>query len=393
MEWKQASKKDDATIIPDGWIHIHYYEALNILFRLENSLRVFVYIVLKNSFFDKWCGINITSDDTEETTIETIAKKRKNQAQEFGYLGYNINCPVMHLTSGELIRIITSDNYWKYFKSYFPASKQIVKHKLDEIGVIRNSLAHFRPLKSDDVEVIKQNAKQTLSGVDHFLGQLGSCFNVVPTNTQDNWYLSLSPLGNESCALKLYQCQDETWVELNFRYNSKLISSVTYSPKREYYSHQILNPITRSIPEYYGNITKYATCIYEFTVSTEGYDSENPSFHKPFCILFNRDVLSDHYQDIKNDVELLLSDMKAETELIVGDNLARGKLISLVRVSARLQQGETGKWWKIDANETLCPDTKGSFPEYWSDAWLFSSMLTSTYKYPWMPIEVSKFEL
>lgn len=389
MEWEQTSKKDDAIIIPDTWIHIHYYEALNTLFRLENSLRVFVYVVLKNRFFDKWCDINITSDDAEQATIETIAKKRKNQAQDFGYLGYNINCPVMYLTSGELIRIITDDNYWKYFKSYFPASKQIIKHKLDEIGIIRNSLAHFRPLKSDDVEVIKHNAKHTLSIVDDFLQLLGMCFTVVPTNTQDNWYLSLSPLSDELCDLRLNQCKDETWVELTFKYHSKVISTYRFSSGKSY-THTILNLITPSILEYYGNITKYATCLTEEPAYTEHYNPEKPSFSKSFSILFSRDVIRDHYQDIKNDIELLLSTIKEETELISSDNLARGKLVSLARVHARLRQDEKSQSWHLNANETLCPDIKGSFSEYWGHFWLFLSMLTSTHKYPWMPIGVSK---
>jgi hypothetical protein len=394
MEWKQASKKDDATIIPDSWIFIHYYEALNTLFRLENSLRVFVYIVLKNHFFDKWCDIQITSDDAEQATIETIAKKRRNQAQDFGYLGYNVNCPVMYLTSGELIRIITSDTYWKYFKSYFPASKQIVEHKLDEIGVIRNSLAHFRPLKSDDVEVIKNNAKHALSGVDYFLEQLGSCFNVVPTNTPDNWYLSISPLRNEWCDLKLYQCEDQTWLELNFTYHSKVISSGPITLKGEYHSHQILNLITPQILEHYGSITKYATCLIERAADTEDYNPEEPSFYKTFYIYFNRDVLSKHYEDIRNDIELLLNDIKSQTELILSDNLARGKLISVARISAKLQQAEKSKFWRIDAKHTLCPNTKeSSFPEYWGDSFLLSSMVTTSDQYPWMPTEVSRFSI
>lgn len=69
MKWEQASKKDDATMIPYSWINIHYYETLNTLFRLENSLRIFVYIVLKNHLFDKWSTINITSDDANQGTM------------------------------------------------------------------------------------------------------------------------------------------------------------------------------------------------------------------------------------------------------------------------------------------------------------------------------------
>jgi len=394
MEWKHVSTKDDATIIPDSWIYIHYYEALNTLFRLENSLRVFVYIVLKNNLFDKWSDIQITSDDAEPATIQTIAKKRKNQAQEFGYLGYNISCPVMYLTSGELIRIITSESYWKYFKSYFPASKQTVQYKLDEIGVIRNSLAHFRPLKSDDVDVIKNNARHALSGVDYFLEQLGECYDVVPTNTPDNWYLSISPLHNEWCDLKLHQSEDQTWVQLTFYYHSKVIYSTDYSLKREFYSHQVLNLITPHILEHYGNITKYATCLTEMPADTDDYDPQNPSFSKVFHINFNRDVLSKYYESIANDIQHFLNDIKSETELILNDNLARGKLISVARISAKLQQAEKGKHWRIDSKDTLSPDTKDrSFPEYWGHIFLLTSMVTTSDEYPWMPTEVSKFSI
>ncbi len=390
MEWTAFKKQEEMTVIPKSWIHIHYYDALNTLFRIENSLRVFVFMVLKNEFFDKWCDITITSDDAATTTIAAIAKKRKNQAQDFGYLGYGISCPMMHLTSGELIRIITNDSYWEYFKPYFPASKQVIKHKLDEIGVIRNSLAHFRPLKSDDIELIKQNANHALSGVNSYLLQLGLCFNTVPTNTQDDWYLSLSTLGTELCLPQLRQCEEEIWVCLTFTYKAKILSTVKIT--QDYIRHSILNLITPSILENYTSITKYSTCLTERVASAGTYNPENPSFSKPFSIYFNREVIKEHYDDIKKDVESLLHIITEETELISNDNLARGKLISVAQVYASLKEGEKRKWWSVNADDTLCPDTKGIFPEYWGDTFLYSSMITKAQKYPWMPIGVSEFE-
>ncbi len=387
MDWEQAKVQDNKTTIPSTWIHIHYYEALNALFRIENTLRIFVYIVLKNNLFDKWPGANIMSDDTEQATIATIAKKRISQAQNFGYLGYGINCPIMHLTSGELIRIITDENYWQYFRPYFSASKQIVRHKLDEIGVIRNSLAHFRLLKSDDVELLKQNANHVLSNVEHYLLQLGFCFNVVPTNTQDDWYKSLSTLGTELCTLRLLQCEDERWVKLAFTYKTKTLSSKEFMTN--YHSHTILNLITPAILEYYKNITKYATCLTEESAYAMRYNPEKPSFSKSFSIFFNRDVISAFHEDLKTDIESLLSTITQETDLISNDNLARGKIISVARVSAILPAAENRKYWTINTDTTLCPDTKGEFPEYWGDTSLHSSMVTSAGKYPWMPIAVS----
>jgi hypothetical protein len=129
------------------------------LFRIENALRVFVYVVLKNEFKENWLGMNVASDDSEESTIAKIAKQRMNQAKVYGYLGFPIPCPLMCMTSGELIRFMTSDSCWKHFKNYFLGSKAIIKAKLDEIGTVRNALPHFPPLKPDDVELIKQNAR------------------------------------------------------------------------------------------------------------------------------------------------------------------------------------------------------------------------------------------
>ena len=45
MEWKAAEvQSDGSTKIPERWLHLYYYEALNILFRFENALRLFVYV-------------------------------------------------------------------------------------------------------------------------------------------------------------------------------------------------------------------------------------------------------------------------------------------------------------------------------------------------------------
>ncbi len=390
MKWKSASQKDDATVIPKSWIHIHYYEALNALFRIENSLRVFVYIVLKNQLLDKWADINITSDDAETVTIKSIARKRIHQAQDFGYLGYVINCPVMHLTSGELIRLITDENYWKYFKPYFPASKQVIKHKLDEIGVIRNSLAHFRPMKSNDVELIKQNASHALTGVEDCLNQIGSCYNVVPTNTQDKWYLALSPLGTDLCTLQLNQSNDEQWVTLTMAYKSRILSTSKYS--HTYCTHAIINLITPSILDNYNNLTKYATYLTETPASAYRYNPEKPDFLKSVSILFSRNVIQDHHDTIKTDIESLLRTITEETDLIANDNLARGKFVSVARVSASLEGEQDSSWWNTNTHDTLCPDTKGDFPEYWGNTRLFFSLLTLAQKYPWMPIEVSEFD-
>ena len=131
MNWKEAKNEElNKYDLPGNWLNIEYFEALNILFRVENSLRIFVYIILKNQFQDKWKDLSVTSDDSESSTINAIAKKRISQDKNYAYLGFVMTSPLLHLTSGELIRIIISDTYWKYFKTYFPGSREIIKNKL-----------------------------------------------------------------------------------------------------------------------------------------------------------------------------------------------------------------------------------------------------------------------
>ena len=113
MHWKNTSKNDQGYIkIPKRWLHIHYYEALNILFRFENSLRVFVYAILKNEFQDDWKKCSFSTDGNDPKSIKGMASKRAKQAESFGYLGFDITAPLMHLTSGELVELITSEAYW-----------------------------------------------------------------------------------------------------------------------------------------------------------------------------------------------------------------------------------------------------------------------------------------
>jgi len=109
MDWKSASTKDGKVSIPDTWLFLHYYEALNILFRMENSLRVFVYVVLKNRFKEKWAETTPQTAEGEQSTITATAARRITQAKGFGYLGYEIASPLMYLNSGELIQIICSE--------------------------------------------------------------------------------------------------------------------------------------------------------------------------------------------------------------------------------------------------------------------------------------------
>ena len=221
MEWKKAEKKDDNTYaIPARWLHMYYYEALNILFRFENSLRIFVYIILKNALNERWSDAVIS----EGNTIKSETKKRITQAKAHGYLGFELSSPMLYLNSGEIIDIITSETYWKYFAPYFKTNKAILTSKLQEIGTVRNSLAHFRPIKEDDIELLKQNTKHIMLEIEKTLNQIAGISDRIPSNYQKKWFNDLSEPSSKNCQHTLYKSRDDHWVRLEFKYNTPIIN-------------------------------------------------------------------------------------------------------------------------------------------------------------------------
>lgn len=288
MEWKQASVGPGGTTIPASWVFLHYYEAFNLLFRVENALRVFVYVVLKNELKQNWAGAQVTGDD-EQGTIVSLAHKRMGQAQTFGYLGYGISCPIMHLNSGELTRLIVSDAYWKLFKPYFFGSKDIIKNKLDEIGSVRNSLAHFRPIRSDDVDVIKQNSKHILLGIEQLLQQVLVQQQVIPTNSQDEWYRNLRALGTDLCGLTFFQSEDENWVRISMTYNLPVIKVAKYGGV--VVSYTVLTVKSAAILTQYAEITNDVGYLSELVANPEMREEHQAVFGKTISLVLSRGTL------------------------------------------------------------------------------------------------------
>lgn len=393
MEWKKAVEKEGPLFeIPSQWLHLYYYETLSILFRVENALRVFVYAVLKNEFYDKWVDLSITSDDSEEGTIKSIAKKRMAQASNFGYLGYTINCPVLHLTSGELIRLITAETYWKYFKKFFLGSKEIIKNKLDEIGVIRNSLAHFRPLKQDDVEVIKQNAKHVLVQVEKCLSQMMQCSKNIPTNTPDDWYKELKTLGTENCALSFNQSDDERWIRITLSYNCPLLKQGWINKNN--IAYRILKIKTSSIVKNYPNLSNLLTYISEEVPYTTMGENNTVKFRKTIIMVFSRDVVSKEYAQIKKALEDMLLLISKEGEMIEQDNLASGQIVESVLIRASLRSIGENEYWSVKTEPILCPVKENDAPEYWGKVGIVpDDFISNTLTYPWMPVDICRFDI
>lgn len=388
MKWNKAVQKNENIFdLPGNWIHLHYFEALNVLFRLENSLRIFVYVILKDNYQDKWLDISITSDDENNSTIGSIAKKRIAQDKNFAYLGYSTNNPLMYLTSGELIRLITSDGYWRIFNSYFLGSREIMKNKLDEIGNVRNSLAHFRPIKEGDVELIKQNAEHTLVNIEKHISQLTLCQDIVPTNTIDEWYSQLRIIGNEYLKLRFQQSMDKQWIKIDIDFDPPVLESTKIYSSR--YTFRTLRLNTTSLLTEFSEFNKYVVIAYE-NIPYLSFDIEKPSFPKSISFILSRRCLQKSIVEIKKELETMITKITEEVDLIKEDTLARGTIIEGVVIGAVLRESGASKYWSCDKEKLKTQESESSLSEYWGNlSSLGSNFISDAETFPWMRTKIS----
>ncbi len=389
MEWEKVTKKeDDSFSIPSDWLFIYYYEALNILFRFENSLRVFVYVVLKNVFKNEWVNINFRMEELD-TTIGAITKKRISQAKVFGYLGYETLSPLLHLTSGELVELITSDSYWKYFKDYFYGSRDIMKNKLLEIGSVRNSLAHFRPIREDDVDVIKQNVKQTMMGIEKCFAEMFQAYNYVPSNTPDDWYKALHNIGSEYVQLDFRQSKNEEWITILFRFYPEILQQENRGVEA-FYNH-ITNLRSCDLLLKYAKLSESMIYMTEFIPSASINEEKKISYYKILSMIYSRKCLQENYESIASTLNEILNTITSETELIKSDSLARGTIIESVTSYVYQSEKNNKKVWTIPTNNLITPLLPNNPIEFWGkDNFSSYRFITSSSRYPWMISEISE---
>lgn len=389
MDWIKVESDSEGKIkIPANWLFLHYYEALSILFRVENALRALVYIVLKNHEGLKWVDINISSDDASQTTIGALGKKRISQSQNYGYLGYQISSPLMHLTSGELVRLLTSDSYWPQFRKYFKASKHVVTLKLEEIGTIRNSLAHFRPLTQNDVEVVKQNANQVFSVIEETLTNIVEGGQRVPTNITDEWYINLRSLGGQQSQIIHSQTLDGQWIRVSIQFNCPIIHKYPIKPET-YARYTILNLNPVGMLDEFKQIRQFVTCVMEYVSYISMPQDFNPVIKKHINFTFGRDILQDHHNELKNEFEKLIAEIDSEADLIKEDKFAQGKVVYISSIVANMQEAPH-QYWFFDYNSLHQPLGENDPPEFWGSLQMFTrDFVSDANRFPWMPVPVS----
>ena len=322
-----------------------------------------VYVVFKNDKRDKWTEISISSDDSTETTIGALAKKRIVRRQKRTAISaIQYEAPIMHLTSGELVRLLTSDAYWPLFKDFFRASRQVVTLKLLEIGDVRNSLAHFRPITEDDVEAVKQNAKQVLSSVEDALGSMIMCNERVPSDNTDSWYQELRTLGTDVCSLLFNQSTDSRWIRFTVHFQARMLAQEVYSKVARY---KVINIDTPEILKRYTALRSLTIYLTEPIPFTRMPASGKPTILKDLEFTFSRPTLTREYESVREDLKQLFADIDTEAELLKDDNLAKGHLLNVQPVIARKSGDEAQATWRVESWDLRCPVENHHPTEYW----------------------------
>lgn len=392
MEWANVTSYEDGKVkLPDTWLFTHYFDALNVLFRVENALRLFVYIVMKDQYGTKWRDIELSSEEQGKTTIGALARRRIEQGRTFGYLTYPIQSPLMHLTSGELVGLITHDSYWPIFKDFFQAARPVVTLKLQEIGTVRNALAHFRPVSPNDVEIVKLNANQMLSRVEETLSELIKCAETVPTNTEDEWYKVLHTVDSDNVKIGFSQSREESWIRLTLRYASTVVSAV---PRRKTYRlrYRLTTVDVPSILFTYHCLRNQVLFATESIRNVGVKDDLSLEMEKRIGLTFGRRSLSKNYAELKKCLDTLLTQVGKETELLREDQLARGKIVSATTVTAERQQGEP-PWYHVPTDALKSAAPAEELPEYWGDIFSGYNFVSDTEYYPWMPVRICEQDI
>lgn len=389
MDWKLAHVNDEGLVkVPESWLQLHYYEALNILFRFENSLRVFVYIILKMEKMDSWDESSFKASGNDPQSIKNIASKRISQARNFGYLGFEVMSPLMHLTSGELVEIITADAYWPIFKKHFKGNKDIIKNKLLEIGTVRNSLAHFRPLKPEDLELIKLNSRHTLMGVEDCLKNVFNIYSNVPTNTADEWYKSLKMVKGENISISLTHSKNEEWVCVKFSFNSPQFKKSTLI--ENFYSFELAKIKPDSILKNYPELKKHIIYMTETVNKPELSDDHDIRQKTSVNICFSIKTLQSCYEEIIKELNQVISDISEECKLIASDGLARGTIIESANSFIYLDKSQKEPTWEYIYQELKQVYEPEHSVEYWGEHnFATSDVVGDCQKFPWMESKIS----
>lgn len=371
--------------LPSSWLHAHYFDGFNALFRIENALRVFAYIVLKNALSSEYVGCKAA----EGKSIAEISRQRRSQDQAYGYLAYQSECPFLYLGTGELVELMLSEGLWKHFGPYFDGDKGVISVKLGELVKIRNSLAHFRPLKPGDVEYAKEIASQLLLKVEGVIGEIYSCHRPVAGSLRDRWVQAVEPTSFTHSKLDLRESPAGKWVAIQLEYEAPVWAVDAHA---SWLNCSVCRLDAAATARALDCVKAWAIAFYEQVRAKGTLDDGQPEFSKQLTMVLSRSSLEDHWDAIMDQLRIMQDRVDSETTGVSSGNLVRGELVEPRYVFARKDDG--GASWTVHSSNLESPAQANDPVEYWGtlSSWGVPSFeyLTAVSRYPWMTVDISR---
>ena len=135
---------------------------------------------------------------------------------------------------------------------------------------------------------------------------------------------------------------------------------------------------------------KFITCVSEDVPYVPITPDFLPKFRKNIDLIFSRDIIQKHHEEIKSEIENLLGKIDNEAELIRDDNLAKGEVVMVDTLTIRRESSEE-KYWTIPIDKLLIPLSENDPAEYWGSFDMFGEdFISDIDRFPWMPVSVSK---
>lgn len=313
VRWNYEYPKpgDPAYTRPQPWKA--YTDALHILFRIEATLRVFVYAVLKAEFRDKWMtepkvpdfvptgasdqdaaeltGARLDNDEVSDSerpasdgstskaktarSIDRTAKRSLGIRSGYEFVDPRPQCPLQELTLRELLGLIETQR--KSFGPFF-AGFDRARLRLREIAELRNRFAHFRPMRPEDIVRLMRNAQDALGTAEDYVGALLTFgTKLVPPDIDDAWYHHLRGTLDRSLNPRFFlhgmrvpgrreniECQ---WVTLQIEHRTVALETATVYPGRKKYLVPSLH--TPRILHTHPALSAFAVCLREGHLSDD----------------------------------------------------------------------------------------------------------------------------
>ena len=95
--------------------------------------------------------------------------------------------------------------------------------------------------------MVKQNSRHTLLGVEEYLTNVFIQSLRVPTNTNEDWYKSISTLGTNQIKTTPYYSANEAWVNVKLTFKTPILSKDTYT--NNFFSFQLIKMTPQEISE------------------------------------------------------------------------------------------------------------------------------------------------